>query len=117
MNKVEQGAAEFAELLKNHELIFIDFWAPWCAPCKQFSIIYELVAEQFSAIQFLKVNCEQQKEMVEFLGIRSIPHLMAIKKGIVVYSDVGSISETNLAELASELIQVDVSGIEALMPT
>lgn len=108
-----QGTAELDALVHENKQLFIYFWAPWCAPCKQFSMVYELVADQFSDIQFLKMNIEKHKELVDFLSIRSIPHLMAIKEGIVIYSDAGSISEASLIELAIQMQAVDVSALKA----
>ncbi|MBA2649890.1 MAG: thioredoxin family protein [Legionella sp.] len=109
------GSDEFDLLVKEHKLLFIDFWAQWCAPCKPFSMVYEQVAEQYPQIKFLKVNIEKQKELVDFLGIRSIPYLMAIKDEIVIYSNAGSIGEKTLIQLANQLLQVDVSAIKQLI--
>lgn len=101
----------FELLIKENELVFIDFWAEWCAPCKQFSKIYEQVSDQFPSIKFVKVNIEEQQELAEFFEIRSIPHLMVFKEGIVIYSDAGSMPESTLKELAQQALDADVSEI------
>lgn len=106
---------EFESLINENELVFIDFWAQWCAPCKQFSKTYELVADQFPAIKFVKINIEEQQELAEFFEIRSIPHLMVFKQGIVIYSDAGSMPESTLKELAQQAIAADVTEIRAQM--
>lgn len=102
---------EFKALIKEHDIVFIDFWAAWCAPCKQFSRIYELVSDQFPAIKFVKVNIEEQQELADFFEISSIPHLMIFKQGIVIYSDAGNIPESTLKELAKQAVNADVSEI------
>lgn len=104
-------STQFESLIDDNELVFVDFWAAWCAPCKQFSQVYEQVSEQFPSIVFAKVNIEEQLDLAEIFEVRSIPHLMIFKKGIVIYSDAGSMSATRLKELAQQAIDVDVGKI------
>ncbi|HAT8178470.1 TPA: thiol reductase thioredoxin [Legionella pneumophila] len=106
-------SAEFESLINDNEIVFIDFWAEWCAPCKQFSKVYEQVSDQFPTIKFVKVNIEEQQELADFFEIRSIPHLMVFKDSIVIYSDAGSIPESTLKELAQQALDADVSEIRA----
>lgn len=103
----------FETFINENEIVFIDFWAEWCAPCKQFAKVYEKVADQFPMIKFVKVNIEEQQMLAEFFEIRSIPHLMVFKEGIVIYSDAGSMPESTLKELAQQALDADVSDIRA----
>ena len=102
---------DFDVLVNENEVVFVDFWAQWCAPCKQFSKIYEQVASQFPDIKFVKINIEEQKDLAKYFEIRSIPHLMVFKEGIVIYSDAGSISESRLQQLAQQALDADVREI------
>lgn len=104
---------EFETIIQNNELVFIDFWASWCSPCKQFSQVYEQVSEQFSSIVFAKVNIEEQQELANRFEIHSIPYLMIFKEGIVVYASAGSLPELTLKELAQQSLSVDVHEISA----
>lgn len=106
-------SSEFEALIKENQVVFIDFWAAWCAPCKQFSTTYERVSELYPAIKFVKVNIEEQQELADFFEIRSIPHLMVFKEGIIVYSNAGSMPESVLKELAQQSLDVDVSEVVA----
>jgi len=106
-------SSAFEALINENEIVFIDFWAEWCAPCKQFARVYEHVSDQYPMIRFAKVNIEEQQELAELFEIRSIPHLMVFKEGIVIYSDAGSISESTLKELAQQALDADVSEIRA----
>lgn len=101
----------FEALLQENTILFVDFWAPWCSPCKQFSVIYERVAEAYPLITFGSVNIEQETELADIFQIRSIPHLMVFKQGIAIYSESGSMPESTLKELAEQALKVDVSGI------
>src|SRR5688500_13304033 len=106
-------SAEFETLINENELVFIDFWAEWCAPCKQFSKVYKQVAEQFPGIVFAKVNIEEQLDLADFFEIFSIPRLMVFKDSIVIYSDAGSMPESTLKELAQQALDADVSEIRS----
>ena len=106
-------SSAFESLINENDLVFIDFWAAWCAPCKQFSKVYELVSDQFPSITFAKVNIEEQQELADLFEIRSIPHLMVFKEGIVIYSDAGSMPESTLKELAQQALDADVTEIRA----
>lgn len=106
-------ADQFEGLLASNEIVFIDFWAEWCAPCKQFAMVYDRVAEQNKAIKFAKVNIEEESELAEVFQIRSIPHLMVFKHGIAIYSEAGSMPESTLKELVQQAVSVDVSDIRA----
>lgn len=103
--------SQFDALINDNQVVFIDFWAEWCAPCKQFSKVYEEVAGHYSSICFAKVNIEEQQTLAEQFEIRSIPHLMVFKEGIVVYSNAGSMPASALKELAEQALTVDVTGI------
>lgn len=101
----------FESLIENNQLVFVDFWAPWCAPCKQFATTFERVAALHSDIVFAKVNIESEHELAETFQIRSIPHLMVFKQGIAIYSEAGSMPESTLKELVEQALDADVSAI------
>ncbi|MBA3535344.1 MAG: thiol reductase thioredoxin [Tatlockia sp.] len=104
---------QFDTVIDTNDIVFVDFWAEWCSPCKQFAIVYERVAEQTPTIKFTKVNIEEESELAERFEIRSIPHLMIFKKGILIYSDAGSMPESTLNDLVVQALSIDVSEIRA----
>lgn len=110
-NLVALNTANFQKTIDTESIVFVDFWATWCAPCTQFSKVYERVAEQFSSILFATVNIEHEAELAEMFNIRSIPHVMVFKQGIAIYSDSGVLPESSLKELAEQALTADVRAI------
>lgn len=106
-------SSEFEALINENPIVFIDFWASWCAPCKQFANTYEKIASKYPDIVFAKINIEEEHELAETFHIRSIPHLMVFKQGIAIYSEAGSMPESILTELVQQAITADVSEIRA----
>lgn len=101
---------DLEKLIQEHDIVFLDFWAPWCAPCKSFAVIYDKVAQDFPEIAFLSLNLEEFPEAQEPFGILSIPHLVVFKQGIVVFSESGSISEAGLRELIVNVEKLTLEG-------
>ena len=105
------NSEQFEALIRDNDVVFIDFWAVWCAPCKQFAVVYEKVAGLYDNVVFAKINIEEETDLAETFQIRSIPHLMVFKQGIVIYSEAGSMPESTLKELVQQAVDVDVSKI------
>lgn len=102
--------ADLEMVILENEIVFLDFWAPWCVPCKSFGIIYDKVANDFPDIAFLSLNLEEFPEAQEPFGILSIPHLIVFKQGMVVFSESGSMSESGLRELVVNVEKLVIEG-------
>ena len=74
----------FDQALKENDMVIIDFWAPWCAPCKTFAPVFEAASETYTGVYFAKVNSEEEQELAESFGIRSIPTLVVIREQIIL---------------------------------
>jgi len=106
-------AANFNEEVENHEITILDFWAPWCAPCKSFGPIFEKVSEEYPEILFGKINTEDEQELGGHFQIRSIPTSMILKDGIVVFSQAGVLPEEALKDLLEQVKALDMDHVRA----
>ena len=101
-------AANFNETVENNQIVLIDFWAEWCAPCKSFAPIYEKAAGDYPDLVFGKVNTEEEQELAGHFQIRSIPTTTILKEGIIVFSQPGLMPEEALKDIVEQVIALDM---------
>ena len=100
---IELNKAKFDETIASHDVVFVDFWAPWCGPCKSFAPIYEVAASKHADMVFAKVNVDDEKELAAKYQIRSIPTLMAFRKQAVVFSQPSMLPAARLDEVIRQV--------------
>jgi len=91
------------EKINNGEKLIVDFWAPWCGPCKVMKPIFEKVAST-TDVQMFTLNIEENKEVASSLGIRAIPTIKSFNDGKEVSNNVGMIQESRITQLVNDLI-------------
>jgi len=106
-NIIELTHTNFDDLLAKHELILIDFWAEWCAPCKDFTKVIEKISPDYPEFMFGSINIEDEKELTEEFNIRSVPAVMILRDSVCVYADSGSLNAENLRELLDKTKDLD----------
>jgi thioredoxin len=102
----------FRSLLKSG-IVFVDWWAPWCGPCRVFGPIFERVADQNPEVVFAKVNAEEHLDLAASFGIRAIPTLMIFRDGILVFVQAGAIPEDALQALADRVKDLDMERVRS----
>ncbi|MFC4148538.1 thioredoxin [Micromonospora mangrovi] len=111
MATVELTTANFDEVTERDGIVLLDFWADWCGPCKRFAPVYERSSEKHPEIVFGKVDTEAQQELGAKFNIRSIPTVMAIKDGVIVYAQPGALPESALENLIEQVEKLDMEEV------
>lgn len=102
----------FEQTINGNDIVFVDFWAPWCGPCKAFGPIFEKVAEQFPDVVYAKVNTDEERELAASFQIRSIPTLMIFREKIILFSQPGMLPEQALVELTEKAKDIDMAQVK-----
>lgn len=106
-NIIEMRSDNIDSLIQQHEFLLVDFWAEWCAPCKDFEKVIYQVAPDYPEFTFAKINIEEQPELAEEFNVRSIPSVMILCKQVIVYADSGALGVTALRELLDQAKALD----------
>jgi thioredoxin 1 len=93
-------------------IVLIDFWADWCGPCKRFAPTYEKVSERHPDITFGKVDTEAEQGLAAQFEIRSIPTIMAIRDGVIVFSQPGMLPEQAVESLIEQVRGLDMDEVK-----
>ncbi|MFQ5523335.1 MAG: thioredoxin [Acidimicrobiia bacterium] len=103
----------FDETIQHNETVLIDFWAEWCGPCRTFAPVFEEASEKHQDIVFAKVDTEDQVELAQAFGIRSIPTLMAFRDQVILYAQPGALPAELLEDLISQVKALDMDEVRA----
>ncbi len=113
MAVIELTKDNFESTITGNGFVIIDFWAPWCGPCRSFAPTYEKVAEDHPDIVFGKVNTEEEQELAMHFQVRSIPTLMIFRDSIIIFSQPGALPESAFRELLSKAGELDMDEVRA----
>ena len=115
MSTTNLTAEGFEKAVTDNEIVFVDFWASWCGPCRMFAPVYEKVSEQHDGVVFGKVDTEAEQELAAAAQISSIPTLMAFRDGVMVFRQAGALGEKDFAGLVDAVKGLDMDQVRAEM--
>ena len=111
MAVVELTKENFEKVITSNPTVIVDYWAPWCGPCRGFAPVFERVAEAHPDVVFAKVNTEEEQEIGAHFQIRSIPTLMVFRDQIIVFSQPGALAQGALEQVVAKAKALDMDEV------
>jgi thioredoxin 1 len=111
MPVVELTKENFEQVVTGNSTVVVDYWAPWCGPCRGFAPVFERVAESNPDIVFAKVNTDEEQEIAQHFQIRSIPTLMVFRDQIIVFSQPGALPQNAFEQVVQKAKELDMDEV------
>jgi thioredoxin 1 len=111
MATVDLTKDNFEQVVTSNDIVIVDFWAPWCGPCRSFAPVYEEISEKHPDVVFAKINSEEEQEVAGYFQIRSVPTLMVFREKVILFSQPGAMPGAHLEDLLSKIKEVDMAQV------
>ena len=103
----------FEQVVTGNDIVIVDFWAPWCAPCRGFAPVFEAASEKHAGVVFAKVNTEEEPELAGHFEIRSIPTLMAFREKVLLFAQPGALPASGLEAIIKKVQELDMAQVHS----
>ena len=103
---------QFDATVKGNDIVVMDFWAPWCGPCRSFAPVFETVAGENPDAKFVKINSDEESALAGHFGVRSIPTLMIFREQVLVFQQPGALSKSALDDLIGQVRALDMAEVK-----
>lgn len=111
MATLELTKHNFESVVEGNDLVLVDFWAPWCAPCRAFAPVFEAASEMYLDAVFGKVNTDVEQDLASYFQIRSIPTLMIFRERVIIFSQPGSLPASALDQVIQQATALDMDAV------
>ncbi|MDQ7074244.1 MAG: thioredoxin [Gammaproteobacteria bacterium] len=111
MAVIELNESNFQQTIDNNDIVIIDFWAPWCGPCRSFAPIYEKISEKHPDVVFAKLNTEDEQGLATQFNIRSIPTIALFREQIILMMQAGALPESALEDVIKRAQDLDMDDV------
>ena len=111
MSTIDVTDDTFQDTVTQDGIVFVDAWADWCGPCKQFAPTYEKASEKHTDVTFAKLDTEANQQLASALEIQAIPTLMAFRDGILIYQNAGALPPAAFDDLIQQVKDLDMDDV------
>jgi thioredoxin len=111
MATVEVTKETFEAAVGRRDMALLDFWAPWCGPCRSFGPVFEAASEKHPDVVFGKINADEQQELAAAFNVRSIPYVMLMRERVVVFAQAGALPPEGLESIIEQARALDMKAV------